>query len=90
MIEPISVKPISESKLFIEYNDGMSGELNISKLLKKDEYTSLKNIEFFSQVYIDEKTKDICWNNGLVLCKNAIYKQLELKSLMSRLKIKLD
>lgn len=90
MIEPISVKPISENKLFVEYNDGMSGELDISKLLKKDEYSSLQNNEFFEKVYIDEKTKDICWDKNIVLCKNAIYKQLELKSLMKRLKIKLD
>ncbi|MBI9070657.1 MAG: DUF2442 domain-containing protein [Melioribacteraceae bacterium] len=90
MIEPIIVEPLSNYKVFIEYNDGMKGELDITKLLKRDEYDCLKDENFFSKVYIDEKSKDICWNNKIVLCKDAIYKQLELRSLMNRLKIKLD
>ena len=91
MIKPVEVKAIEKYKLFVKYSDGVEGEISLSHLKADQNYSFLDDWEFFSnQVCIDERTNDIIWKGKPGLCKNAIYKQLELKCLMRRLKIDLE
>ena len=90
MAKPIDVKISDELRLYVKYSDGLDGEISLKHLLKRNEYSFLKDKDERDKVYIDELTSDICWTNGTNLCKNAIYKQLELKRLIKRLKIDLD
>ena len=87
MNTPIIVDPQEDYKIFVKYSDGLEGIFNCKKLLKKKEYKELMDIENFNQVYIDEKTKDICWNEDLTMCKNALYRILELQKLSNSLNL---
>ncbi len=90
MIKPIEVKITGEYRIFVSYSDGMEGEINLAHLKNNPEYKFMEDQTEFGKVYISSVTSDLCWSNGISLCKDAIYKQLELKSLMKRLKIDLD
>ncbi len=90
MAKPILVKAAGELKLYVKYSDGLEGEINLSRHKDDSDYKMLLEESYFSTVTIDEKTKDICWSNGISLCKNAVYKQLELKRLAKSLKLDLD
>ena len=90
MPKPEEVKVVDNSRLFVKYSDGISGEISLSTLLRDDEHPEFKDPEYLKQVTIDTKTEDPVWPNGISLCKNAIYRQLELKQLMKRLHIDID
>ena len=87
MIDPISVKPTDDFKILVKYSDGLEGEFNCKNLLKKEGFEILKDKNEFAKVYIDEKSKDICWSEDLSMCKNALYRILELQKLSSSLKL---
>ena len=89
MAELVEVKPLNDHKIYLRYSNGLEGEYSLKKVMIKDEYKFLSNDDIFNNVEVDEKTNDIGWGNGITLCKNAIYKQLELIQLAEKLKLDL-
>ena len=87
MIDPISVKPTDDFKLLVKYSDGLEGEFNCKNLLRHEGFEILIDKNEFAKVYIDEKSKDICWSEDLSMCKNALYRILEVQKLSSSLKL---
>lgn len=79
-----------KDNLIITYDDGISGELDILKLSRKPGYEKLTDPGFAASCVVDKPSGDIIWNDCPPLCKNALYKQFELKSLLNRLKISED
>ncbi|MGD8781649.1 MAG: DUF2442 domain-containing protein [Ignavibacteria bacterium] len=90
MANPVSVKALEGYKIQVVYSDGIKGEINLTHLKKDPAYQNLFNNMNFDYVFIDETTKDIKWNSGESICKNAVYKQLELKNLMNKLHIDIN
>ncbi|MBN1301571.1 MAG: DUF2442 domain-containing protein [Melioribacteraceae bacterium] len=86
----VNVVATGNNRLFIKYDDGLEGELTFDHLMKRAGYEVLNNEEYFNSVTIDGKSGDLIWDNGISLCKNAAYKQLELKNLAYKLKLDLD
>jgi hypothetical protein len=90
MPKPEEVKVIDNSKLFVKYSDGIAGEISLSSLLRDEKHPEFKDPDYLKKVSIDPESEDPVWPNGISLCKNAIYKQLELKQLMKNLHIDID
>ena len=90
MAKPVEVKVVENSRLFVKYSDGISGEISLASLLNDSEHPEFKDPDYLSKVSIDPGSEDPVWPNGISLCKNAIYRQLELKQLMQRLHIDID
>lgn len=86
----ISVVPKKEYVLELKYDDGLEGEYSCAYLLQKEEFSRLNDMNVFNQVTIDEKSNDIYWGKEMFLCKDALYKHLELQRLMKVFKIDLD
>lgn len=87
MAELIEVKPLKEQKIYLKYSNGLEGIYSLAKVMQKEEYKFLNDEKFFKKVSVDKKTNDVTWGNGVLLCKNAIYKQLELMQLAEKLKL---
>ncbi len=87
---PEEVKVVDNSKLFVKYSDGTAGEISLASLLNDSGHPEFKDPEYLRKVTIDPATGDPVWPNGVSLCKNAIYRQLELKKLMKNLHIDID
>ena len=90
MPKPVQIKIIEKSRLYVKYSDGISGEISLENLLNNEEYPEFKNPYYLNRVSIDPETEDPVWPNGASLCKNAIYKQLELKTLVKSLHIDIN
>ena len=86
----IDVKPLDTLKLYLKYDDGVEGEIKLEHLRKNIFYKDLCDPDYFSKAAIDQKTNDVIWENGVSLCKNAMYKQLQLKQMMKGFHIDLD
>ena len=86
----ISIAPKGNYILDIKYDDGLEGEYSCTYLLEKEEFSKLNDINVFNSAAIDERSNDVCWGKDMFLCKNALYKHLELQRLMKVFKIDLD
>lgn len=87
MAELVKVKPLKDHKIYLKYSNGFEGEYSLKKVMQKEEYEFLNDEKIFAEVKVDEKTNDVTWGNGVLLCRNAIYKQLELMKLAEKLKL---
>ena len=76
MIKPISVKALEKYHIWIEYEDGLNGELDLSSLLGLKVFEQFYDKEFFSQVHIDEETHAITWSEQVDICPVSAYKDI--------------
>lgn len=87
MAELVEVKPLKDQKIYLKYSNGLEGIYSLAKVMQKEEYKFLNDEKIFKKITVDKKTNDVTWGNGVLLCKNAIYKQLELMQLAEKLKL---
>jgi hypothetical protein len=82
-MEKISkVTPLKGYHLFVEFDDGVRGEIDLSDRLFGPVFEPLRDPEVFSKVGLDEFGA-VCWPNGADLAPDALYRQvLENKKVM--------
>jgi len=83
------VKTLPEKKIFIKYSNGMEGVISLQKMITRDEFTKLKDIDVFENVRISENSGNIIINDKIELCKNAVYGILDLKKQMASIGLKM-
>ncbi len=71
----IRVKPLPAYRLFVEFADGVKGEVDLSDRLFGPVFEPLKDPEFFSQAGIDQFGV-VCWPNGADLAPDALHETL--------------
>jgi len=74
---PIQVKVLSGYTIWLKYNDGTEGSVNLSHLAGKGVFLQWNNKDFFKKVYIDKLSKSIAWNDTIQLCPNTLYLKLK-------------
>ncbi len=90
MARLVSFKPLDSEIVYLEYSDGLEGEVDLTKTIENNYFDSLKEFDEFKKVYHNKKTNELCWPGGVRLCLNALHEKLSLTLLMKRLKIDLD
>lgn len=79
-IDVIKVKVLNDYKLHLTFEDGVSGDVDIAKLVSfKGVFEPLKNREFFSQVKVNPDIGTICWNNGADLSPTFLHESIQAK-----------
>ena len=63
----ISCEPHENYKIWICFDDGLSGEVDLSDLVGKGVFTAWNSIEFFNSVHVDKKTETVAWGEDLDL-----------------------
>ena len=86
----LSVEPKENFTLLLKYDDGLEGEYPCSDILKQEEFSKLNDITLFTKVSLDPQSNNVCWDGNTTLCKNALYKHLELQRLMKIFQIDLN
>ncbi len=82
--------PLEKQKIYLEYKDGLKGELDLTKTIDNNNYDSLRDPEEFKKVFHNKKTNELCWPSGVCLCLNDLYGKLSLVLFMNRLKLDVD
>ncbi|MBN1316157.1 MAG: DUF2442 domain-containing protein [Anaerolineales bacterium] len=72
MHKPISVKPLSEYKIWLEYSDGTSGVVDLSHLAGKGVFKYWDNDANFERVSIGESGEN-AWSEEIDLYPDALY-----------------
>ena len=79
MFKPIKVKALQGYKLWIEYADGVKGEVDLSHLVGKGVFSLWNDYRVFEQVYIGN-SGEIAWSETVDLCPDAPYMKIAGKS----------
>lgn len=75
----LEIKPLANYTLWLKYDDGTVGEVDLTELTEKGVFKKIKDKTFFKQVYIDKETDAVAWNEDLDLCPDSLF--LKLKGL---------
>ena len=70
MCEVVRIRALPGYRLFVEFDDGLSGTVDVSDLLWGPVFEPLKDPEFFAQVRVDEFGAP-CWPNGADLAPDG-------------------
>lgn len=73
----IGVKPLSNYRLQIEFEDGVQGIIHVAKLIEfTGIFTPLSNPDYFAQVRVNPELGTITWPNEADLDPDVLYSHL--------------
>lgn len=84
MLHVTSAKYISDKVVWLSFDDGASGEVNLVESLVDPVFEPLKDNKEFSKVYFDEELETIAWPNGADFAPEFLRELLETQSANKR------
>jgi hypothetical protein len=79
----VKVTALSQYRLHVEFDDGVTGEVEIFPRLSGPVFEPLRDETVFRTVTIDPETGAVCWPNGPDLAPDAMYARLTGKPLFA-------
>lgn len=73
------VIPLPKYRLWIEFDDGVSGTIDLAKELTGEVFEPLRDEAIFRQVAVDEYGA-VCWPDGPDLAPDAMYDEIASRS----------
>ena len=74
LIDIIDVKHLSGTTLFLRFEDGKEGAIDISTVVKfTGVFEPLKGRKFLESVKVNSELGTICWPNEADLCPDILY-----------------
>ena len=74
LVDIIEVKPLPAYKLYLRFEDGKRGEVDISKIIVfKGIFAKLADKNYFSTVKVNPDIGTICWENGADIAPCILY-----------------
>lgn len=78
LIDVVEVKPLSDYRLFLRFEDGLSGEIDISEVIEfKGIFAKLSDKSYFSRVKVNPEIGTICWENGADLAPEFLHENIK-------------
>ena len=71
-------KYIADYCIWLRFNDGAKGEIDLSKELEGEVFGLLKGIELFKKFSIDPDIETIVWENGADLAPEFLYENMKV------------
>lgn len=77
LINIVEVEYLADYRLFLRFEDGKNGEVDISKLIPFNGiFTKLKDKSYFADVQINDDLGTIYWENGADIAPETLYDAL--------------
>jgi hypothetical protein len=76
MCKIIEVKPLPAYRVWLKYEDGIQGEVDLSDLAGKGVFSAWNEPGFFETLFIDPETGAVAWPGGIDLCPDSLYQDL--------------
>ncbi len=80
MLSPIVVEPREGYRIWIRYEDGSEGEIDLSDMVGVGVFKAWEDRAFFDTVKI-APYRSITWGDGLDLCADALYMEITGKTI---------
>ena len=75
MFKPVEVKAMPNYKVWLRYEDGAAGEVDLAHLAGKGVFEFWNDYQAFEQVYIGPQGQ-IAWSEQIDLCPDTLYLEL--------------
>jgi len=76
-MKPIEVKALKRYKIWLKYEDGTKGEIDLNHLTGQGVFKYWDEGNNFFNVYIDKESNAIAWSDELDICPDNIYFKLK-------------
>ena len=73
----VEARYLGDYKVWLEFNDGRKGVVDLSDELHGEEHTPLRNRELFSTFYLDYGLASIAWLEGADFAPEFLYEKLK-------------
>jgi hypothetical protein len=78
LVDVIEVRHVREYVVWVKFEDGTSGEVDLSGSLRGPVFEPLQNIDYFKQVSVDSEIGTIVWPNGADIAPETLYLRLQV------------
>ncbi len=72
-------KPLPRYRVWICFDDGLEGEVDLSNLVGKGVFEAWDSVEFFNQVRVDSKSDTLAWGDDIDLDPYVLRNKLQGK-----------
>ncbi len=79
MFRPTEAKALENYKIWVKYDDGIEGTVDLSHLAGKGVFSLWNDYKEFEKVFIS-KSGAIAWTDQVDICPDSIYMQITGKS----------
>ena len=74
-IRPVEVRALEPYRIWLRYDDGVAGEIDLSHLASRRLFAAWQDPSFFSAVRLDPGGF-VVWSDDIDLCGDALYLKL--------------
>ena len=78
ILHVVEVKYLHDYVIWVRFNDGAAGEVDLSKELEGEVFGPLKDQSLFKSVKVDPLMQTTVWDNGADLAPEFLYDQLRI------------
>jgi hypothetical protein len=74
----IEAKYIRDYVIWLRFNDGAEGEIDLERELEGEVFGPLRNQRLFRQFHVDPELGTIVWDNGADLAPEFLYENMRV------------
>ncbi len=78
MIDVVEAKHVSEYRIWLRFEDGSAGEVDLGSELEGPIFEPLRNPEYFRRVSVNRDLGTIAWPNGADFAPEFLYSKLHV------------
>lgn len=72
----VDCEPLANYRLWIQFDDGIKGEVDLKRLVGKGIFSAWNSIEFFNSVRIDNRANTVAWGEDIDLDPYVLRNQI--------------
>ncbi len=78
ILHVVEVKYLHDYVIWVHFNDGAAGEVDLSAELEGEVFGPLKDTDLFKTVKVDSLMQTVVWDNGADLAPEFLYDNLRI------------
>ena len=80
MIKIVKLNPKNNYKLWLKFEDGLEGTVDLSELKGKGVFKIWEKPEDFKKAFVHPESGAVAWNDEVEICADALYLKISGKS----------
>lgn len=77
-VKIVACKPLPKYHIWIRFDDGLEGEVDLNHLVGKGVFEAWNSIEFFNQVRVDPVSDTVAWGEDIDLDPYVLREKIEV------------
>ncbi|HET8797828.1 MAG TPA: DUF2442 domain-containing protein [Thermoanaerobaculia bacterium] len=78
LVDVIAVRHVRDHVLWLRFEDGVEGEVDLTDLLERPVFEPLRELDFFRRVRVDPELGTITWPNGADVAPERLYRRVRV------------